>query len=730
MASLVVPRRRVLAAAAAAVVAAVVVTAATVGGSPAGAPKKGCHDDHGSPAAPMSAPQDTTPPPSSPSPPPVEEATDEPHRPTYKRRMSEPEEDEPEKPPPSYAQPTESPSASPSVPPTAAPTTQPPTEPPVAPTPTESPVAPPPTEPPTEPSEAPPPTEPPIVPPPTKAPPPTESPSPAPERETAPVTGKRPTPTESPPPPNTCAAGDKTCKASPTPPPAAASRAPPAKETPEPDSPYAPPEDFVKSVKNKSCSGVIGFVLVEVETGKDLFILREGDIIPKDPLLTIKAVTSPGFDVGDVRFSLAGKFIRTEEYYPYSISGDDTRGSFFPWAGRSTLRPGLHKLSATPEFGAGLDVHVKFVDAKTVAFPKDRSLTTFILKRGQPPCGMDVATATKDPPAEKNEEMPSKSSDPKATPCKKHPNAHGKPTVKEDEMGVDMKTMKKEVAYGDCVVCAKRHSPGFAERFKVERICEAVYADAPLWTSPEDGVLFYSDPPKRMVLMWNASTNEVTPLWKDAGLVNGLAWGTDGKLLATQRVVGKVVELDVEDPQLPDTATTSIVVDKHDGKKLSDPNDLVVSEQGEVFALFKGDTEPTLIDGTLKRPQGVVLDRAEEYLYVSDWQTRSWLRYDVKNGKASGDWNKVVAYQVAATDRREGRPDGMCIDNQDRVFAAGPGGIWLFGPGFKYEGVIPTPEGAIAVTETALGELAVPGQTELEKVLFFTTDEGGLAAAQ
>lgn len=485
-------------------------------------------------------------------------------------------------------------------------------------------------------------------------------------------------------------------------------------------------------------------MLVDVETGKDLFILREGDIIPKDPLLTIKAVTSPGFDVGDVRFSLAGKFIRTEEYYPYSISGDNTRGSFFAWAGRSTLRPGLHKVSATPEFGAGLDVRVKFVEAKTVALPKDRSLTTFILKKGHPPCGMDVATASKEPPAEAGETP--NPADPKATPCKKHPGAHGKPMGK-DEVGVDMQELKREVAYGDCVVCAKRHSPGFAERFKVERVCDAIYADAPLWTSPEDGVLFYSDPPKRMVLMWNASTGEVSPFWKDSGLVNGLAWGTAGQLLATQRVVGRVVELNVEDPALPETVKTRVVVDKHDGKKLSDPNDLVVSEggdlyftdpphynssdmsglshdSGEVFALFKGDTEPTLIDGTLKRPQGVILDRAEEYLYVSDWQTRSWLRYDVKNGKESGDWNKVVAHQVAPTDRREGRPDGMCIDNQDRVFAAGPGGIWLFGPGFKYEGVIPTPEGAIAVTETTLGEVAVPGQAEHEKVLFFTTDEG------
>lgn len=585
-------------------------------------------------------------------------------------------------------------------------------------------------------TETTPPTKPPVLP---------ASPSPAPPsagREPKPsASAPAATPSDTPPQPATCAAGDKTCKAR-APPPAVATSSP-APDVPQPGKPYTPPADFTKSVTNKSCSGVIGFVLVDVETGKDLFILREGDIIPKDPLLTIRAVTSPGFDVGDVRFSLAGKFIRTEEYYPYSISGDNTRGSFFPWAGRSALRPGLHKVSATPEFGAGLDVRVKFVDAKTVAFPKDRSLTTFILKRGHPPCGMDVKTASRDPPT-KDGEKPNR--DPKSTPCKKHPGKHGTP-MKDDEVDVDMKELKKEVANGDCVVCAKRHSPDFSKRFKVERVCEAIYADAPLWTSPEDGVLFYSDPPKRMVLMWNASTGNVTPFWKDSGLVNGLAWGVDGKLLATQRVVGKIVELDVEDTALPDTAKTTAVVEKHNGKKLSDPNDLVVSEggdiyftdpphynstdmsglshdSGEVFVLFAGDTEPTLIDGTLKRPQGVILDRAEEYLYVSDWQTRSWLRYDVKNGKASGDWNKVVAHQVDEKDRREGRPDGMCIDNQGRVFAAGPGGIWLFGPGFKYEGVIPTPEGAIAVTETALGEVAVPGQAEHEKVLFFTTDEG------
>ncbi|OSX69227.1 hypothetical protein BU14_1719s0001 [Porphyra umbilicalis] len=553
------------------------------------------------------------------------------------------------------------------------------------------------------------------VPPPTKGDTPPVKPSETPDKAGAPQ----------------CDANDQTCKAK------YADKAPDGpKETPA-----KVPEDFVKTVANKSCSGIIGFMLVDVESGKDLFVLREGDIIPRDEMLTIRAVSSPGFDVGDVRFSLAGKFIRTEEYYPYSLSGDNTRGSFFPWAARKTLEAGLHKLSATPEFGAGLDVRVKFVDGNTVAFPKDRSLTTFLLRKSLPPCGLDKKTV------EQAKATPDPNAPPTATPCRKHAGAHkGGPDGEEED--IDITKLKKEVANGDCPICAKRSTSGFAEKFAVERVCEAVYADAPLWTSPEDGMLFYSDPPKKMVLMWNSSTGDVTPLWKTSGLVNGLAWTGAGKVLATQRVVGRIVEFDIEDAGLPEKAETRTVVDKFDGKKLSDPNDLVVSKDGDiffsdpphynstdmaglshvngkVFVLLNGNDQPTLIDGTLKRPQGVVLDKNEKYLYVSDWQTRSWLRYDVENGKASGDWNKVVAHQVPPEDRREGRPDGMCIDDQDRIFAAGPGGIWLFGPGFTYEGVIPTPEGAIAVTETTLGEIAgATKEDPNEKVLFFTTDEG------
>jgi gluconolactonase len=59
------------------------------------------------------------------------------------------------------------------------------------------------------------------------------------------------------------------------------------------------------------------------------------------------------------------------------------------------------------------------------------------------------------------------------------------------------------------------------------------------------------------------------------------------------------------------------------------------------------------------------------------------MKYDVnKDGSVSN--GKVFADASSSTDT--GVPDGMRVDSQGNVYAAGPGGLWIFSPDGKHIG--------------------------------------------
>ena len=147
--------------------------------------------------------------------------------------------------------------------------------------------------------------------------------------------------------------------------------------------------------------------------------------------------------------------------------------------------------------------------------------------------------------------------------------------------------------------------------------------------------------------------------------------------------------------------TVSTVVDSYEGKRLNSPNDLVFHTDGSLYftdppyGLPRQDEDPAkelpfngvyrLADGKLQliiddlhRPNGLAFSPDYKTLYVANSERpMKWMRYDVaddgtvRNGRVFADVDHS---------QEPGVPDGMKIDVQGNVYAAGPGGVWVYSP--------------------------------------------------
>ena len=62
-----------------------------------------------------------------------------------------------------------------------------------------------------------------------------------------------------------------------------------------------------------------------------------------------------------------------------------------------------------------------------------------------------------------------------------------------------------------------------------------------------------------------------------------------------------------------------------------------------------------------------------------DPQRQVWLAYEVKNDGTLGN-GRVFFDTKSLTKQWNGGPDGLKVDRQGNLFAAGPGGLYVFAP--------------------------------------------------
>jgi gluconolactonase len=249
---------------------------------------------------------------------------------------------------------------------------------------------------------------------------------------------------------------------------------------------------------------------------------------------------------------------------------------------------------------------------------------------------------------------------------------------------------------------------------KIEKLATGFgFTEGPVWF-PE-GYLWFSDVTGNVVRQWGpdgkitevlrpgGGENKTAPAGSFIG-PNGMIHDKDGNVLLCQHTNRQIVRV------TKDTHQASPFLSKFEGKRFNSPNDLVYKSDGSLYftdppyGLLKQDDDPAkelkfngvfryangklqVVIKDLTRPNGIAFSPDEKTLYIanSDDKNRVWMAYDVHPDGTVGKGR--VFFDVTA-EKESGNPDGMKVDAQGNIYAAGPAGIWIFSPDGKHLGTI------------------------------------------
>jgi gluconolactonase len=262
---------------------------------------------------------------------------------------------------------------------------------------------------------------------------------------------------------------------------------------------------------------------------------------------------------------------------------------------------------------------------------------------------------------------------------------------------------------------------------KPEIIAEGFdWSEGPVWIEGQQMLLF-SDVPRDTVFKWTEKQGKevyLTPSGysdtiKRGGEMgsNGLVIDRSGHLVLCQHGNRQMARMDAG-LDAPKPIYTPIA-SSYRGKKFNSPNDAVYNNKGELFftdppyglekqmddpkkeIAFQGvykvkqNGEVILLVDSLTRPNGIAFFPGEKKLIIanSDAAKPNWYVFDVSEKDSL--YNGKIFYSLAGFDSiLKGLPDGLKIDKNGNVFAAGPGGIYIFNSDGKKLGLLKLPDAA------------------------------------
>jgi gluconolactonase len=267
-----------------------------------------------------------------------------------------------------------------------------------------------------------------------------------------------------------------------------------------------------------------------------------------------------------------------------------------------------------------------------------------------------------------------------------------------------------------------RKDPGIDEIVgpnpKLYKLAEGFqFTEGPVWRR-DAGYLVFSDPNANTQYKYT-SDGELSVFRHPSGYSsadireygqpgsNGLAVDRDGRLTINEHGNRRVTRLE------PDGSLT-VLADRHDGKRLNSPNDLVYRSDGTLFftdppfGLPKFFDDPrkelpysgvySLNDGKLRLvakdltgPNGIAFSPDEKYLYVTNWDEKKKvvMRYETHgNGTVS---NGQVFFDMTGAPGEDAL-DGVKVDERGNLYVSGPGGLWILSSEGKHLGTIVAPK--------------------------------------
>jgi gluconolactonase len=291
---------------------------------------------------------------------------------------------------------------------------------------------------------------------------------------------------------------------------------------------------------------------------------------------------------------------------------------------------------------------------------------------------------------------------------------------------------------------------------KLEKLAEGyAWLEGPVWLRRERALLF-SDVPNNVIHRYDAESGVsvflqpsgytgTAPFTGSAPGSNGLAIDpTSGKLVICQHGDRRVVRIDAD-------GSKTILAERYDGKRLNSPNDAVFRANGDLyftdppFGLPQGFKDPgkelpmsgvyrlppggelTLLVQDLTAPNGLAFSPDGRTLYLSDSDPDrpAWYYYDVREDDGGLENRRLFADALSFTAGRKGAPDGIKVDREGYVFAAGPGGVYIFAPDGEHLGTIET---GVPTANLAFGGdgsmLYITAETTLYRISLQTVGAG------
>jgi gluconolactonase len=264
----------------------------------------------------------------------------------------------------------------------------------------------------------------------------------------------------------------------------------------------------------------------------------------------------------------------------------------------------------------------------------------------------------------------------------------------------------------------------------IEKLADGMgFLEGPVWIhSSKPGYLLFSDIPANVIDKWNPADGKVSVFLEKSGftgsdpgdagfqLNNGHAvvtlFGSNGITVDKQGRITYCTHGDRDIVRMEKDGKRTVLADRFEGKRLNSPNDLVYKSDGSLyftdppFGLRKVADDPkkelpfagvyllskgklTVVNKDFGAPNGLAFSPDEKYLYVDDSFTKTYWRFDVQPDGTLANKKLLVD---ASSSKDAGVPDGMKIDKQGNIYAAGPGGVWVITPDGKHLGTIRPPE--------------------------------------
>jgi gluconolactonase len=236
------------------------------------------------------------------------------------------------------------------------------------------------------------------------------------------------------------------------------------------------------------------------------------------------------------------------------------------------------------------------------------------------------------------------------------------------------------------------------------------WAEGPVWFN-DGGYLVWSDIPNNRKLRWTPEQG-VSVFNPDSNFSNGHTRDRQGRLVSCEHGKRRVTRLE------PDGKIT-VLADRHAGKKLNSPNDVVVKSDGTIWFTdpdygilsdyegHKADREQKgcfvyrvdpkkgeirIVADDFVKPNGLAFSPDEKILYVAD----SGFSHDPKGphhirALPVGDGGKLSRGKVFA-EIKPGLPDGFRVDTEGNVWTSCQNGVICIDAKGKPLGKIKVPQ--------------------------------------